>query len=179
MRLERARIFVGCEGHSERGYAAWLASLARDAALAVAVDPHILKEGDPLSRIKWASACIEREEGRRGTYAAKFAFLDTDQRDGDPERAAQTITLAQRSGIVLVWQEPDHEGLLLDHFDHSERRRPRSKADSMQALQRLWPGYEKNSTAQQYGSKLGREHLERAGARHADLNTLLKLIGLF
>ncbi len=174
----RARIFVGCEGESEDGYATFLATLARDLGLPVAVDPHILKNGDPLSRLQWAVACVDREQKKRGAYVARFAFLDTDQRDLVPGRSVEIATLARQHDITLIWQEPDHEGLLLQHFDHKERKRPATKAESMKAVLRVWNGYEKNSTARQYARALSREHLTRAADRHEALRCLLAEIGL-
>lgn len=177
-KIERARIFVGCEGESESGYSVCLANLARDKDLPVTVDAHVMKKGDPLSRIRWAEAKIRQQEQNRGDYAYKFALLDADQRDLDPERARQAIALAEKLGIIIIWQEPDHEGLLLQHFDHEEKRRPRTKAESMAAVLKVWSTYDKGSTAQQYGKKLTQEKLERAGKYSAELNDLLVAIGL-
>ncbi len=177
-KVERVRIFVGCEGESENGYTVFLANLARDADLPVAVDPHILKKGEPLSRIEQAIAKIEREEEKRGPYAFKFALLDADQRDADPVRATQAIVLAQRHDITITWQEPDHEGLLLHHFDHAEKKHPQTKAQSMAAVKKMWATYEKASTAKQYASKLKPADLVRAAGRHPGLKKMLQKIGL-
>ncbi|MDC7693860.1 hypothetical protein PQU94_06140 [Asticcacaulis sp. DXS10W] len=178
IRLERARVFIGCEGESESGYVACLTSLTRDRDLPVTLDPHIMDKGDPLSRIRWAEARIKDQVRKRGPYAHQFAFLDTDQRDLDPARGRQAEDLAARLGIRLVWQEPDHEGLLLLHFNHEEKRHPRNKAESMRAIRKVWPNYEKGSTGKQYGRKLFEDHLKRASERHDGLKDFLITLGL-
>ncbi|HWU61504.1 MAG TPA: RloB domain-containing protein [Ensifer sp.] len=175
---ERARIFVGCEGESEEGYSAFLARLARDHDLPVAVDANKMKGGDPLSRIEWAREYISREEEKRGAYSAKFAFLDTDQAVLDPGRADRAVALADQLGITIIWQQPDHEGLVLLHFDHTEKKHPTTKAASQKAVLKVWGSYKKNSTGQQYRSKLTVDSLKLAGRGHSDLNELLMTIGL-
>lgn len=169
---ERTRIFVGCEGGSEHGYSTFLAKLTQDLGLRVFVDPHILKEGDPLSRIEKAQKIIEQQEGKRGSYQRKFAFLDTDQRERDPDRARQAVVLAGQLDITIIWQEPDHEGLVLQHFPAAPRRAPRTKADSMRGLHRFWAHYEKNSTALQYRGHLDEAAVLVAAGRVASLRTL-------
>ena len=176
--IERTRIFVGCEGESERSYAVCLAKIARDRDLPVAVDAHIMREGDPLSRIAWAVVRIAREEEKRGPYPARFVLLDRDQAEREPDREGRAIAVAKANDITIIWQQPDHEGLLLLHFEHNEKRQSRTKAESMRALLRVWAGYEKNSTARQYGRKIDQEALVRASNHDANLGEFLMTIGL-
>lgn len=131
---DRARIFVGCEGESENGYSAYLANLARDRQLPIAVDLYVIKEGDPLSRVKRAIERIRQQEEKRGPYQAKYALLDADQRDREPAKAEQATALALQGGMTIIWQEPDHEGLLLSHFARKEKHRPATNTESMRAL---------------------------------------------
>lgn len=52
-RQQRAPIFIGCEGESERGYVAFLGRLVEEAGLAVHLDPVLLQPGggDPLGLV--------------------------------------------------------------------------------------------------------------------------------
>lgn len=169
---ERTRIFVGCEGESEHGYSTFLAKLTQDMGLRVFIDPHILMEGDPFSRIQKAQKIIEQQEVKRGPYQNKFAFLDTDQRVRDPKRAAQAVALAAELDITIIWQEPDHEGLVLKHFPPAPQKAPRTKVESMRGVRKFWPKYEKNSNALQYRNHLSANAVLLAAGRIASLRTL-------
>lgn len=169
---ERTRIFIGCEGGSEHGYSTFLAKLTQDLGLAVHIDARILKEGEPLSRIERAQKIIEQQEANRGPYAHKFAFLDTDQQVRDPGRARQAEALANQLGIAIIWQQPDHEGLIVQHYRAAPSRGLRTKAESMRAVVRFWAHYEKNSTAQQYRQHLDRASVLIAAERVPSLRTL-------
>jgi len=175
---QRTRVFVGCEGESEQGYSRFVAAVTVDRGKPFAIDSHILKGGDPLSRIESAVKIIAQEMDKRGKYEFKFVFQDADQSGLDADRDRQAADLARKHDILMIWQEPDHEGFVLLHFDHTERRHPTTKAQSMAAVKKVWSSYEKASTAKQYASKLGLADLARAGQRHAGLNELLTALKL-
>jgi hypothetical protein len=88
------------------------------------------------------------------------------------------MALAGDLGIQVIWQDPDHEGLLLQHFEHDVRRWPSTAEESMRHLLRQWPGYTKNSPSLHYERKLDLTHVLRTGRRHPDFTHLLRAIGL-
>ena len=67
---QRTRVFVGCEGESEVGYAAFIGLLAEEAGLAVHLDIRRCRGGDPLAIVEAALGEL-RARGRRRTKGAR------------------------------------------------------------------------------------------------------------
>ena len=87
-RPQRRRVFVGCEGESEVGYAAFIRLLAEEARIPVHLDIRKCRGGDPLAIVEAALREHRARSTRRGVYAVRAILLDADRRGDDPDRAA-------------------------------------------------------------------------------------------
>ena len=112
---KRKLILLGCEGKSERAYAALLNRFVREANLPVQIRPLSLEHaGDPLSRVQ---LLLRKTRTDRKQYQWTGILLDSDQIQGEgaDSRAREARRLAEKHDINLIWQNPCHEGLLLKH----------------------------------------------------------------
>ena len=172
----RIRYFVGCEGESEQSYVQVLQRLCDTQGRHVHLNAEPLRGGDALARLEIIERQMQRYE-RRGTFAAKFALLDADQRVLAPERAAQADRLAASLGVTVIWQQPCHEALLASHFANAHRN-PGSAEDALQYLQSLWPEYRKAMTARQVSQRIDFDGITRASGQNPELGRMLSAIGL-
>lgn len=99
---QRRRIFLGCEGESERGYGARLVKLVEDRHSRIYVDLQILQPGggDPLALVQLAVRRMLRQTERRGAYVAQAVLLDNDKLEQSPPRDQQAISLADQNGFI-------------------------------------------------------------------------------
>jgi hypothetical protein len=180
-RPQRKRLFVGCEGESERGYAALLQRYAETDGALVHIDPVLLQPGggDPCALVERALALLAQRERRHGdAYAARFVLLDTDKLGQSPQRDARARQLAGREGITLIWQEPCHEALLLRHLEHCANLRPATTPLALQQLAQRWPVYEKGMAAVRLAERINMAGVRRAAQGDDGLAALLAAIGL-
>ncbi|OFX07567.1 MAG: hypothetical protein A2516_04855 [Alphaproteobacteria bacterium RIFOXYD12_FULL_60_8] len=154
------------EGKSEQGYGRWLNRLAGTLDVPVAIRAEKLCGGDPLELVSSSLKKLKAIEQTRGRYSHKALLLDTDLKGQNPERDQQAENTAREKGLHLIWQDPDHESFLRQHF-------PVGKAK----LEDVWPAYEKGLDALQYEKVLTRDHLNRARAIDPGLNDFLVAIG--
>jgi hypothetical protein len=141
----RRRIFLGCEGSSEQAYGTLLGRLARDRPnMHVHIDVVRLNPGagDPLALVERALQEVARNERGRVPYAIKALLLDRDRIGQAPHRDGQIRVRAREGGLLLIWQEPVHEGFLLRHLLGCEHLRP-PKDRCLPRLQREWSTYTK------------------------------------
>ena len=183
-RPERRRIFIGCEGESERSYVRLLQDLcdASDRGLAVHLDSHIIPStgGNAERILLGAMALIGRNTARRDPYRSHFILLDSDVAvEQRGESFLEDLSRrAMRAGIVLVWQRCCHEALLLHHLPGRERNTHHRSADALRQLESVVPGYRKGWSADRLGRFITLEHVLRAAAVEPDLHALLLEIGL-
>lgn len=175
---QRERIFVGCEGESERSYIALLQRL-----LGAHADFHlvtvVLNGGDPLANVDSAKKAMRRESQRgRGEFIEKYIILDEDMVGRAQARDQRVRREADVAGFRLIWQRPCHEALLLRHLPRCQRRRPQSTALALEALRREWPAYQKNSSAIELAERIDVEGLRRAAAVESELSHLLSMLNL-
>jgi hypothetical protein len=85
----RRPVYIGCEGASEVSYAGFLQDLIRDEDLPIylMIDELGPGAGDPLSRIEMAVRRLDQLRKKRTAPTQRFALLDSDQADRDPQRA--------------------------------------------------------------------------------------------
>jgi len=176
---QRRRFYVGCEGQSEGGYVAQLQHLcdAEGLHLHLDIDTFPAGVGDPLDRV---SAALRRSALRarlRGAYRARFIFLDSDQAIAHPQRAADARRAAERTGLVLIWQETCHESLLLRHLDGHQARRPVDTASAVRSLIQAWPNYAKPMDAHALSLRINRDAVLRASAAEPELANFLRVLG--
>ena len=174
----RHRVFCGCEGESERGYVAWLQRTLDVDAPRWHLDAVLLKPGagDPWELIKLAGKKAQENEQRRGAYKSRWLFLDADRRDEAADRRTAVERHAYGAGLRLVWQEPNHEGLLLRHLPGCETLRPPA-ATAASVLRRHWPDYAKPMSANDLAARLDANSLRRAIRVEADLAVFLRDLG--
>jgi len=177
----RRRIFLGCEGSSEHAYGTLLSRLARDQPdVHVHIDVVRLNPGagDPLALVERGLREVVRRERSRVPYALKALLLDHDKMGHAPERDGQVPARAREGELLLIWQQPVHEGFLLRHLDGCEALRP-PKDRCLVRLQREWPAYTKPMTADKLGERIALTEIERASAVEPDLLGFLRAIDWF
>jgi hypothetical protein len=176
----RRQIYVGCEGASERAYAALLQDLARAAALPIYLKIEELGPGagDPLARIEMAVRRIDHQRRKRTTPVASFAFLDEDQALRDPQRAGRARRLAAENDITIIWQSPCFEAVLLRHLPDRSTHRPPDTPGALWALEREWPDYRKPMDRATLARRLDLGAVRRAAAVEPELARFLRVLGL-
>jgi hypothetical protein len=173
---QRKRIFVGCEGQSERGYAVFLQELANRLGLHVFLDAHVAGGGDHLEVVERSIKALGQRE-RRGRFAAKFIFVDEDLFGAHPQKTAAMYNAAARAGVSLILQRWDHEAFLLRHLPNCSTLRP-ARGDGERRLRQHWNDYRKGMAATDLLAKLTLADVQTAAAAHAQLRKLLDEIGL-
>jgi hypothetical protein len=176
-RLQRKRVFFGCEGDSEASYAAFLYDLLEK----FRSDRHIEKEsfggGDHLAVVEATIEAIQRKERAFGRFTVRGVMLDADRRGENGQRDAQCDALIRRHGLIALWQRPCIEGLLVRHFAGNEHRNFPSSAAALDAIRVLWPSYRKPATRFELAAKLGIEDVYRLRQTEHDLDGLLRAVG--
>ena len=176
----RRPVYIGCEGASEVSYAGLLQDLIRNAALPI----HLVVQelgpgaGDPLARIEMAVRRLEQLRRTRTVPAERFALLDFDQAERDPQRAERARYLALQHDIVILWQRPCFEAVLLRHLESRAARRPPDTRGAQIALLRDWPDYAKPMTRLALARRIDQAAILRAAVVEPDLQTLFRCIGL-
>ena len=156
----RTRIFVGCEGASERSYIRWLQALADEQNKSVHFDPHIAGGGDPLSVVEQSLTKMKAQERKTRKYKHRAILFDTDKIGQSPQRDAQIPVRLKGQNISLLSQEFDHEALLLRHFKNCHTLRPPKKR-SLVELKKRWPEYDKPADSLELGKRLSLADFER------------------
>lgn len=174
----RARVFLGCEGESEQGYGALLQRLSdASGAKTHLVLVNLQPAGDPLELAKKAERKLAEEIKRGGPFAAQAVMLDTDRLPELPDGGLGAKAILARNKMIVIWQRPDFEGLLLRHFEgHQHDNPPRGR--SVAALSALWGGYHKNMSAAELQRMIELNHVLRAAAVEPSLRELLRRLKL-
>lgn len=168
----RPRIYVGCEGKSEVAYVGLIRDILERGGVKISLVPDDLSSGDPLSRVGEAKRRATQKEIGKEPFTTKFVLLDADQGQLD-----QAEAVAQDAAIFLVWQRPCHEGLLLRHFAGHQNDDPPSSALAGQALNKLWPEYQKPMEKRDLARRLDIQAINRAAAVEDGLTKFLRLLG--
>lgn len=177
---QRRPVYIGCEGASEAGYARFLQDLLCYTGLPV----HLVVEelgpgaGDPLARIDKAIRRLEHLRRTRTAPPERFALLDFDQAERDPQRADQARRKAADNNIVIVWQRPCFEAVLLRHLEGRAGHQPLDTQGAIRALVRDWPEYQKPMTRLDLARRLDRAAIIRAAAVEPDLEAMFVCLGL-
>lgn len=177
---QRRPVYIGCEGASEVSYAGFLQDLLRAADLPV----HLIVEelgpgaGDPLARVELAVRRLAHLRRTRTAPAERFVLLDDDQAQRDPQRADRAKRAAADKDIVIVWQRPCFEAVLLRHLDGRAAHRPPDTPGAGRALLRDWPEYQKPMNRADLARRLDLAAVLRAAAVEPELDALLRCLGL-
>jgi hypothetical protein len=181
----RPRVFVGCEGKSEDGYARLLQRLAETAGvdLALSFQVRVIKPGagDPIQLVDQTVKLIERidrtQAQRADRFAAQALFLDSDRLSDRSVDRQKIEAIARRNAIRLIWQTPNHEAFLLRHLPgHRNDDPPAHRTE--QALKAAWPDYRKGMPALRLAERIGPAEVLRAAVAHDGLADFLADIGL-
>jgi len=173
---QRTRIFVGCEGASERSYVKWIQDMADGVGLRLHFDPQIAGGGDPLAVVEESISALRKRESLQGKFARKAVLLDKDRIGQSPGRDQRIGPLVARHGLVLIYQEWEHEALLLRHYLPSRNLRPPAGA-SLPLLRVHWPNYSKPADALDLRRRLLLENLNTAISVEPDLRSFLHGLG--
>jgi hypothetical protein len=175
----RHRFFLGCEGESEQSYGRLLQQIADEEIphLHIHLDIQVFQGGDPLAIVTAAYRTAHQLAKNHGRFRARAVLLDTDRRGQNPERDREMERLVQREALVLVWQDPCHEALLLRHLESCQSLRPANSAAARIALSRQWPEYRKATAARQLALRIGLPQIQAAAGVELDLRAFLSLLG--
>lgn len=171
----RKLVFLGCEGRSEESYGALLNRISKDAGLSIHIHLEVLQPGagNPLQLVRRAGQMIREIERKRSKFSIKAILLDR----GDQRLCADASILSRQIGIdFMIWQDPDHEALLLRHLPRCHDKRPPTGA-SMAALRKVWPTYNKGTTMLGLAEKIGNAEVLAAAGVEPDLRHFLAAIG--
>lgn len=178
---QRRRLFVGCEGESERSYGAFLTRLIEEGELAVHLDTVVLQPGggDPCAIVELAVQRIAQKQKNRGEpYDRKIVLLDADRLGAVPDRDQRLLQISRREDLHLVWQRPCHEAMLLRHIDGCAQLAPPDSTAAVRELRRRWDDYRKGMSAARLAERLDLDAVARAAAVENDLAVFLAEIGL-
>lgn len=163
---QRRRVFLGCEGESEQSYGKRLAQLVELHHRRIHLDTVLLQPGggDPLALVEQAVKLMHRRISQRGSYSAQALLLDGDKCGQSPDRDQHALSLAERHGLRLIWQQPCHEALLLRHLDGCSSLRPATTDLSLVELKRYWPEYRKGMSTSRLAVRIDEKGVHRAAA---------------
>jgi len=177
---QRRSVYIGCEGASEVSYAGFLQDLLREIDLPV----HLVVQelgpgaGDPLARIDMAVRRLAHLRRTREVPKERFVLLDFDQAERDPQRADRAQRMAVENEIIIVWQRPCFEAVLLRHLDGRTQHRPPDTPEAGKALKRDWPEYKKPMSRSTLARRLDRAAVLRAAIVDSELEILIRCLGL-
>jgi hypothetical protein len=177
---QRRRVYLGCEGESERGYGALVSRLLENRRRDVYVHVDLLRPGggDPLALIELARRrIIEGERKSESAYVHRAVLIDADRLGQAALRDGQIAPIAQAARIDVIWQRPCHEALLLRHLQGCQHLRPPTPAQALAELQQRWPGYVKGMPALRLGDQIDHAALQRVLEAEAELAAFLANIG--
>ncbi len=179
-RIIRKRVFLGCQGDSERSYGTFLHRLIETKGrLHIDAVPLQPGAGDPLATVERAVRMLKKRESTFGAYAVRAILLDYDQWGLAKDRDCQVMPLAKRHRIHLIWQNPTHEALLLRHITGRESHKPQTAKEALRRLRAKWNDYEKGIPANYLSGKLTVVEVQRACTAEPDLCTFLDGLGYF
>jgi hypothetical protein len=172
----RKLIFLGCEGHSEKGYGALLERYGKETPEChIHIRSEVLQPGagDPHALVLKAIKTIKDIEKKREKFQIKAILLDkgSQQKNDTAQRAAN------EAEILLIWQDPDHESFLLHHLNGCKNLKP-SKDKTMETIQNHWPEYKKGMNAMQLAGRIALSDMRNACTVERDLRIFLIKIGL-
>ncbi len=177
---QRRRVFLGCEGESERGYGALIGRLLEKRRRDVHLHVELLKPGggDPLALVELARRRIAEGERKRETpYAHRAVLMDADRLGQSPLRDAQIAPIAQAARLQIIWQRPCHEALLLRHLEGCQKLRPPTSVQALADLRQRWPDYVKGMPALRLADQIDHAAIERVLQVEAELAGFCASIG--
>ena len=170
----RRVIFIGVEGPSDRAFVRFIERCCDRRRLHLYLDVKPANGGDSVKVVQAAA----RHASRHPTSVPRLVLLDEDRIERDMQYGRVAEAVASKSGLSIVLQRPNLEGLLLRLHSGHERRRIQAQ-DAMQELQKVWPAYSKSLTAADLDRRFGLTDVLRAAEHDEHLRKLLEVLGLW
>jgi hypothetical protein len=136
----------------------------------------VCRGGDPATIIMKAIHARQHEYRRSGAFIASAILLDDDKRGLTPEKVDLALQAAAKANMIVIWQRPDHEGLLLRHLPGCAKLSPPTKVQVERRLLAVWPSYRKPRQAHELRQMISLDQVRQAAAVEAELEQFLKLI---
>lgn len=177
---QRRRVYLGCEGESERGYGARVSRLLENQRRDVHLHVDLLRPGggDPLALVELARRRIaEGERKSESPYVHRAVLMDADRLGQSSPRDAQMLLIAQTAHIRIIWQRPCHEALLLRHLAGCQQLQPPTPAQALAELRQRWPDYAKGMPAIRLADQIDHAALQRVLQVEPELAAFLVDIG--
>lgn len=177
---QRRRIFLGCEGESERGYGALIGRLLENRRRDMHLHVVLLQPGggDPLALVQLAKIRIaEGERKSESPYVHRAVLMDADRLGQAPLRDAQIAPIVQAARIRIIWERPCHEALLLRHVEGCQQLQPATSPQALAELRQRWPEYVKGMPALRLADRIDHGAILRARQAEAELAGFLSDIG--
>jgi RloB-like protein len=170
---QRRRVFLGCEGESERSYANLLVRLLEQSPPRIHLDAVPLGGGDPLALVERAMRHIANQDA----YVIRAVLLDADRLSQTPDRDDRMRKIAETAKLRLIWQTPCHEALLLRHLENCGDLRPPTSDQAERQLRLHWPDYKKGLSAIKLAQRIGVAEVRQILPIELDLAAFLREIG--
>lgn len=175
-RVERRRvIFIGVEGVSDRAFVTFLQNCCDKKGLHLHLNTKPADGGDSVVVVEEAARYLNRHPGRRD-ISDRLVLLDSDRIEQDRHAGRDAQSVALRENLELIFLHPNLEGLLLRLHEGYERRKIVNNAEA--ELQKVWPEYSKQLTADQLKQRFALSDLQRAARHDNELKRLLEILGL-
>ena len=172
----RRVVFVGGEGRSERAFVGFLQQCCTESELNVHLRSWEGSGGDSLSVVHDMSRYLRRQQFTP-EVETKLVLLDEDRIDEDNRNGRDARALARQSGIGIVLQTPNLEGVLLRlHRNNEQRLVPAHESE--RELKRVWQSYKKPPSSNELSKRFSVADLRRAAKYDPELRHLLTTIGL-
>ena len=174
---QRKSIFIGTEGESDRAFAQFLQRRCEQENLWIHLKIKPASGGDSVTVVEDIGRWLAKNDPGKD-YRARLVLLDRDRIEQDMRAGRDVQTAAARFNLEIIFQDPNLEGLLVRLHRGQERRRIVA-SDVKSELRKLWPEYQKPSTAEQLRQRFTLDDVQRAAAHDQHLRKLLKVIGLW
>ena len=173
----RQVIFIGVEGKSDRAFAQFLQRCCDQEGLHLHLAIKTGHGGDSVDVVKETTRHLTRHSDKRD-ISATLVLLDSDRIKQDRQAGRDAQAVASESGLKIIFQNPNLEGLLLRLHEGYENRQI-AAGNSTAELCKVWPEYSKSSlAADQLTGRFDVSDVRRAARHDDELKTLLNVLGL-
>ena len=171
----RRVIFIGVEGKSDRAFVRFLHDHCEEKGLHIHLDTKSADGGDSAVVVEEAARYLNRHPGRRD-ISDRLVLLDSDRIEQDKQAGRDAQSVASKENLELIFLHPNLEGLLLRLHEGHESRRIVNNAEA--ELQKVWPEYSKQLTADELSRRFALSDLRRAAQYDNELKRLLEILSL-
>lgn len=145
------------------------------------MDTVVINGGSPMKILQRAISLAKEGAMKRGPYVFKALLLDSDKLAESPKGAEKEKIeidhLAKNHGLLLIWQEPCHEGFLLQHLADCHGLRPPNCKEAHAMLLKQWPDYTKPMQVSALTRRIGLGELRAFVQQEGPLGIFLEKLG--